>query len=173
MKFHQFWSVVPRRVRIAACSIVVCAILVGLIAGFIEGTLDAPRYHLEENNPAISTFQRVTTHGHALQALESITGLGVGLLLGSLIAIWILCLGYVYADARRRAMPAVPWTLAAILVPNLLGFLLYFIMRRPIGLPCTNCGQSITPDQRFCSWCGCQQPPSRPDYSGMNPTAAV
>jgi hypothetical protein len=54
-------------------------------------------------------------------------------------------------------MPAMPWTFVVILVPNLLGFLLYFILRKPIASPCPQCGQAITPQQRFCSCCGSQQ----------------
>jgi hypothetical protein len=80
--------------------------------------------------------------------------MGIGLLTGTLAAIWILCLGYVYADARRRAMPAVLWTLLAALVPNLLGFLFYFALRKPTASQCPQCGQMVETGQRFCSWCG-------------------
>jgi hypothetical protein len=85
-----------------------------------------------------------------------IAGLGLGLLVGAVIAIWILCLGYVNADARRRGMPPILWTLIAAFIPNLLGFLLYFALRRPIASPCPHCGQAMTAEQRFCSWCGYQ-----------------
>jgi hypothetical protein len=67
---------------------------------------------------------------------------------------WVLCLGWVYADARKRAMPAWLWVAVAACVPNLLGFLIYFACRRPIALPCPHCGQPNGPGQRFCSWCG-------------------
>jgi Na+/proline symporter len=85
-----------------------------------------------------------------------IAGLGLGLLVGVVIAIWILGLGYVNADARRRGMPPILWTLIAAFIPNLLGFLLYFALRRPIASPCPHCGQAMTAEQRFCSWCGYQ-----------------
>jgi hypothetical protein len=78
------------------------------------------------------------------------------LLAGVVIALWILCLGYVNADARRRAMPPILWTLIAAFIPNLLGFLLYFALRRPIALPCPQCGQATIAAQRFCPWCGYQ-----------------
>ena len=83
-----------------------------------------------------------------------IAGLGLGLLVGVVIAIWILGLGYVNADARRRGMPPILWTLIAAFIPNLLGFLLYFALRRPVASPCPHCGQAMTAEQRFCSWCG-------------------
>jgi hypothetical protein len=87
-------------------------------------------------------------------------GPGVGLLvgagMGTFLAAWLICLGYVYEDARRRIMPPVLWTLVALLVPNLLGFLIYFAVRRPIAAPCTQCGQPVLANTRFCSWCGHQ-----------------
>jgi hypothetical protein len=133
MKRRQFWDVVPQPVRIAACAIVCIAVLVGLIAG--------------------AAHSRVVGQSTVSPVLESLAGIGMGLVVGFLIAIWILCLGYVYADARRRAMPPVLWTLIALLVPNLLGFLFYFALRRPLTPPCPQCGQ---PGQigRFCPSCG-------------------
>jgi hypothetical protein len=156
MKFRQVLSVVPRGVRIAALCVVSLGVLIGPIAGFIEGT--------------------VTQRGHPSAmppGCLAAVGLGGGLLFGGFLALWLLCLGFVYGDARRRAMPAVPWTLLALFVPNLLGFLFYFVMRRPIGSPCPQCGQSTLPEQRFCSWCGYERPsPSSPaSYPGLGPTA--
>jgi len=155
MKFRQFLNIVPRGVRIAAS----CVVGLGVVVG-------SALLYMQEKR--IQQF-----HPHAMPVHQAEVGLGVGLLVGVLVAIWILGLGFVYGDARRRAMPAIPWTLIALFVPNLLGFLFYFVMRKPIGLPCATCGQPMTPDQRFCSWCGGQQAPSRSDCSGMNSTATV
>ena len=78
-------------------------------------------------------------------------GLGMGLLIGGFFALLVLVPGFVYGDACRRNMPAVPWTLIALFVPNLLGFLLYFVLRKPLATQCPQCGgQAITSDQRFC-----------------------
>ena len=132
MKLHQFLSAVPKAVRIAACAIVCCAVLIGVVAGITQRPVHCPA---------------------APPALNGLIGMSMGLLVGSLIAIWIICLGYVYADARRRAMPPVLWTLITALVPNLLGFLFYFALRRPLLPPCTQCGQPGQPG-RFCPSCG-------------------
>jgi hypothetical protein len=163
MKFRRFLSVVPKPARTGAPILVACAALIGLIVGFPPGKPDG-----------LSAF------GASLHIPGSIAGLGFGLLVGTFMAVWVICLGYVYGDARRRVMPPVLWTLVAIFIPNLLGFLLYFAMRRPIALPCTYCGQAITANQRFCSWCGYQGPaasagqtPPPPASSGLNPTAAI
>ena len=133
MKRRQFWDVVPQPVRIAACAIVCVAVLVGLIAG--------------------AAHSQAAGHCALSPVLQSLAGIGMGLLAGCFIAIWILCLGYVYADARRRAMPAILWTLLAALVPNLLGFLFYFALRQPLVSPCAKCGHPGETG-RFCSACG-------------------
>jgi hypothetical protein len=132
MSVRQFLDVVPRTVKIVASAIAGGVVLIGLVGTFIEG------------------------HGQIASFPVLLPGLGLGLLAGVVIAIWILGLGYVNADARRRGMPPILWTLIAAFIPNLLGFLLYFALRRPIALPCSHCGQAMTSEQRFCSWCGYQ-----------------
>ena len=47
--------------------------------------------------------------------------------------IYVLLIGYVYADARRRGMRYVLWTLLAIFIPEAIGIILYFILRDQIG----------------------------------------
>ena len=146
----------PKAVRVAACAILCCAVLVGVILGITLRPVHCPT---------------------APPALNGLIGMGMGLLIGTLAAIWVLGLGYVYADAGRRAMPPILWTLIAALVPNLLGFLFYFALRRPLVSPCPRCGQ---PGEiaRFCSSCGFDKlgsptgnppPPSVDTGLGSNP----
>jgi hypothetical protein len=92
--------------------------------------------------------------GRFSTALTIGEGVAFGLLAALLVSTWVVCIGFVYADSRRRGMPPVLWTLVAACVPNLLGFLLYFACRKPIAQPCPHCGQANVPGQRFCSWCG-------------------
>jgi hypothetical protein len=124
------------------------------------------RQFLDVVPKSVKTVAAVTAGGGVLFGLAITVGLidgkaviagpFLGLLAGVVIAIWILGLGYVHADARRRGMPPILWTLIVAFIPNLLGFLLYFALRRPIALPCPHCGQATTAGQRFCSWCGYQ-----------------
>jgi hypothetical protein len=132
MSVRQFLDVVPKSVKIAAAVIAGGGVLIGLVSA-LTGNF---------------------THGAFVPVLAPGIGIGFGLLAGVVIAIWVLGLGYVYADARRRAMPPILWILIAAFIPNLLGFLLYFALRRPITLPCPHCGRATTVEQRFCSWCG-------------------
>lgn len=154
MKSDSFWGLIPKGVKVAATVVFGCALVAGPIIGAWQGRM-AGLNNLNGISPAV---------------LSSAIGLGMGLLAGTFVAFWLLCVGYVYADARRRTMPAVLWALIAIFVPNLLGFLLYFAIRRPLGSSCSNCGQLIAAEQRFCSWCGSQSFVPSPVASGLHPS---
>jgi hypothetical protein len=80
-----------------------------------------------------------------------------GLTFGVFTAAYFLALGYVYGDAKRRQMPAWAWLIAAFLIPNLIGFVLYFVFRGPLLRSCSSCGRPIRGGEGFCSHCGCPQ----------------
>ena len=80
-----------------------------------------------------------------------------GLTFGVFTAAFFLALGYIYGDAKRRQMPAWAWVIAAFLIPNLIGFILYFVFRGPLLGPCSSCGKPIRGGEAFCSHCGCLQ----------------
>jgi hypothetical protein len=129
MRIRQLFSIVPKAVQLWAVVIVDCAVLIGLVVGY-----------------------QAADQGARLRTM-SLDG-SAALLVGIVIATWLLCLGFVFADARRRAMRPVLWSLVAGLFPHLLGFLLYFVMRQAIASTCIHCRQTIALYQRFCSWCG-------------------
>jgi hypothetical protein len=79
-----------------------------------------------------------------------------GLTFGVFTAAFFLALGYIYGDAKRRQMPAWAWVIAAF-TPNLIGFVLYFLFRKPLLGPCSSCGKPIRGGEAFCSHCGCSQ----------------
>ena len=136
---RNFWNIVPRPAKVAAYVIIGLGVLIGLVVGIVHppaGNLPAP--------------------------WNELLGTAFGFLFCSMAALWVLCLGYVYADARRRAMPPIPWTLIAAFVPNLLGFLFYFALRRPLLRPCPRCAQAMYIGQRFCASCGFDTFPAAP-----------
>lgn len=73
---------------------------------------------------------------------------------GAVIAVFVLLLGYVWADAGRRGMNPLGWTLLGIFVPGAVGLILYFLLRRPLPVPCPSCRTPLTKDLAFCSCCG-------------------
>ena len=129
---RRFLNIVPKTVQLWATVLVGCALLIGLAVGHKTAEQDA-------------VLRTMSAYGSA------------ALVLGVVLAIWLLCLGFVFADARRRDMRSVLWVLVAALFPHLLGFLLYFVMRQPIASTCTHCGMTVSHHQRFCSWCGTAQ----------------
>ncbi len=150
---RNFWNVVPRPARTIACALICVAVLIGLVAGAVHG--------------------RVVGQCAVSPVLQSLVGIGMGLLAGCFVALWVACLGYVYADARDRGMPPILWTLLAALVPNLLGFLFYFALRRPLLRSCPRCAQAIYIGQRFCAACGLDTFPSGPGASPAAPTGGL
>ena len=84
----------------------------------------------------------------------------ISLVGGAVLAIIILMIGYVNADSKRRGMNSLLWTLLVIFVPKALGFIAYFLLRKPLLIPCPNCGTSIGSDFRYCPKCGYAAMPS-------------
>jgi len=80
-----------------------------------------------------------------------------GLTFGVFTAAFFLALGYIYGDAKRRQMPAWAWVIAASFIPNLIGFILYFVFRGPLLGSCSSCGKPIRGGEAFCSHCGSSQ----------------
>ena len=75
------------------------------------------------------------------------------LLAGGVLAVFVLLIGYVNRDAGRRGMSRLLWTLIAIFVPNALGIVLYFILRKPRLGSCPQCGTHVEPGFGFCPKC--------------------
>ena len=135
MKLQQSFQLVPRPVRVGAAAIFFSAVPIGLLVG----------YRMRNANNAFHTMP-----------LTGLAALGVG----AVVAFWLLAVGFVYADARRRNMRPVPWALVVICFPHLLGFLFYFVMRQPIASFCSHCGGVVSGGQRFCPTCGQMQSPA-------------
>jgi RNA polymerase subunit RPABC4/transcription elongation factor Spt4 len=89
---------------------------------------------------------------------RALLGLGMGVLLGSLL----LLIGYINRDAKRRGMSPVLWTIMAVLIPNALGIILYFILRQPLCSSCPQCGNAVQTGFNFCPRCNYKLSPSCP-----------
>jgi RNA polymerase subunit RPABC4/transcription elongation factor Spt4 len=85
-------------------------------------------------------------HGLPLRCL-------LGAIAGTVLGCYAVLIGYINQDAGRRSMSRLLWTLIAIFVPNGLGILLYFLLRKPRTAHCPQCGAAVEPGFSFCPRC--------------------
>ena len=81
---------------------------------------------------------------------------------GTILGCYVLLIGYVNRDAGRRGMSRLGWTLLAIFIPNALGIVLYFVLRKPRSATCPQCGNALQPGFNFCPHCSYKLSPSCP-----------
>jgi len=86
----------------------------------------------------------------------------VSLPAGAVLAFLILLVGYVNRDAKRRGMNYAAWTFLVIFIPNAIGFIIYFVVRQPIQIPCPQCGATVNPSFNFCPQCKFNLQPACP-----------
>jgi hypothetical protein len=84
---------------------------------------------------------------------------------GILMGLAVLLVGYVNRDAKRRGMSATLWTLLVIFIPNAIGFVIYFLVRKPRRIPCPGCGCQLESDFHFCPQCKYEITPRCPECS--------
>lgn len=80
-----------------------------------------------------------------------------GLLFGMFLAFYMLMIGFVTRDSKRRGMNPIVWTLILVsLLPSGVGFIVYFLLREPVAMKCPHCSLSVGQDQNFCTQCSFQ-----------------
>ena len=96
-----------------------------------------------------ATHDRNVRHSAAPQVM-----IPVLVLLGAAFVVcFVLLLSYVNRDAARRGMSPTLWTLICLFVPNLIGFILYFMLRKSLPTQCPGCGFTVNDSFRFCPRC--------------------
>lgn len=78
----------------------------------------------------------------------------ISVFLIGILATWVGLCFYVYHDSAQRGMNRVLWTLVAIFTPNLLGFVVYLILRKPLLQQCPGCSRRLEPQWAYCTNCG-------------------
>jgi len=86
----------------------------------------------------------------------------LGLLAGILGACYLLLIGYINRDAKRRGMSPTLWTILAIVIPNALGIILYFLLRQSPRNICPQCGHAVQTGFSFCPHCSYKLSPNCP-----------
>ncbi|GAA0182169.1 hypothetical protein SH2C18_45950 [Clostridium sediminicola] len=74
-----------------------------------------------------------------------------------LIVALLISIGvFVYKDAPKHGMDPLVWTLISILVPNLIGFIIYLVVRssNKDTHKCPNCNNTVKNDYVKCPYCG-------------------
>ena len=77
----------------------------------------------------------------------------MSLLPATILAFLVLMIGYVNRDAGRRRMSRTLWTLLVIFIPNVIGFILYFLLRYPVQAQCPQCGTVVDSRGNYCPNC--------------------
>ena len=78
---------------------------------------------------------------------------------GTLFASYVLLVGYVSRDVKRRNMPPGLWTLIVVILPGGIGAIVYFLLRQPILSRCLHCSTEIASSCNFCPQCQFQMAP--------------
>jgi len=108
------------------------------------------QYFMNHNGPA--------PHHHPT-ALQQVTHLTFVFMAGTAIASYILLVGYVSRDVKRRNMPAALWMLIVLLMPGGIGAVVYFLLRQPIMMRCPHCTTELAASVHFCPQCQFQVAP--------------
>ena len=103
---------------------------------------------------AVLVAGAVTTLIFTLVEETPFVRIAIGGVAASVLCLYILLVGYVYADSKRRGMRHVLWTLIAVFVPYAIGLMAYFLLREPVLTPCGRCGTPARREFAFCPDCG-------------------
>jgi ABC-type Fe3+ transport system permease subunit len=146
-RFREELRIIPRWLKILCVVLYVLAIAIGVTIVNVNPNTRVPELH---DNAAAAT----------LAIIGIVTACAIP------FACFLLMLGYVYRDARRRNMNAPLWTLLVfILAPSslVIGLIIYLLVREPLPYACPRCALLVGPRFNFCSNCKCDLHPSCPN----------
>jgi hypothetical protein len=161
--FREEFRVVPRWLVVTLLLLYALAIVIGTCVNL--GYIFA---HFNNPNGDVSVYRNQVWPGEFRDqpVLASLALAGTITLIAIPLASFLLFLGYVYRDAKRRGMHAGLWImLILILSPAYLaiGFLLYFFLREPLPYGCPQCGTTVGARFNYCPNCDNNLHPSCPN----------
>jgi len=78
---------------------------------------------------------------------------------GMAIASYVLLIGYISRDVKRRNMSAGLWMLIVLVIPGFIGAIVYFMLRQPMLSKCPSCSTEVASSFHFCPECQFQMAP--------------
>ena len=67
----------------------------------------------------------------------------MGYMTSAALASYVLLVGYVSRDVKRRHMSAALWMLLVVVMPGGIGAVVYFLLRQPVLLRCPSCNTEL------------------------------
>ena len=83
----------------------------------------------------------------------------MGYMTSAALSSYILLIGYVSRDVKRRNMSAALWMLLVVVMPGGIGAVVYFLLRQPVLLRCPSCNTELAAGLHFCPQCRFQVAP--------------
>jgi hypothetical protein len=78
---------------------------------------------------------------------------------GAALASYVLLIGYISRDVKRRNMNPAIWMLIVLVMPGGIGAIVYFLLRPPIMSRCPSCRTEVAAGFHFCPQCQFQMAP--------------
>lgn len=140
--FASELRVIPRWLVWLVCALYVSALIIVFLLSVLM--------------PALPLFG---VEGEPL-ALKLLAMFGIVTAIAVFLGFYILLIGYINRDAKRRGMSPALWTVVAIFVPYLVGAIIYFVLREPLPFACPRCGRLVNAQFNFCPSCQCNLRPN-------------
>ncbi len=78
---------------------------------------------------------------------------------GAALASYVLLIGYISRDVKRRNMSPGIWMLIVLVMPGGIGAVVYFLLRQPMMSRCPSCRTEVASGFHFCPQCQFQMKP--------------
>jgi hypothetical protein len=78
---------------------------------------------------------------------------------GAALASYVLLIGYISRDVKRRNMRPALWMLIVLVMPGGIGAVVYFLLRQPVISRCPSCRTEVASGYHFCPQCQFQMKP--------------
>ncbi len=78
---------------------------------------------------------------------------------GAALASYVLLIGYISRDVKRRNMRPALWMLIVLVMPGGIGAIVYFLLRQPMMTRCPSCRTEVASSFHFCPQCQFQMSP--------------